>query len=746
MILSDEQVAQLEGVNQTTQGRILSDAEVAALEAQPAPGYLESLGRGLVEGATFGYDAKLGMDKNARALSRLANPKMHLAGEYVGGVIPALLTRGATNRARAVAPNNPAVTRTANIVDAVLQPSQTNTALQAAGQGLKLGTVYGALSGSGHNDENRLEGALLGAGTGAVLGPGLGIAGHLVGRLGQNLIGHRTAALAETENANQGALLAMTRAMERDRITPQEIMAGIRSELPRSNATNQRLGLSEQQVEHLARMYHDNVPRAEMARQLGVTPQTVGRYLDEMATNQRGPLNLIDRAALVRPGSGENTQMTMRAMRATPGEARTQAAETLTERQFGSNARLQTAIDRLVGSTDYEGVATQHAQRLQTASDAAYNHARAVERPFDLMPIFNRYEQRFANQRGRVPDSVRSVIADMMTQVPVRSNTNGSVVTNQLVPPRNLEGFINARQNLSDAIETAIGQNRRNVASILTQLRNDLSAEVGRTNPAWQQANNLYRDGRAAQDMLEAGARMSTRLNARTREGMADFEAAQTAQRAATRDLRTATQQQNRQAMAAAQTRLDAANAQIDLFRVGLARSLSDMLNNKGATHDLTATLRLPSAQQVLRRVLGRDEANQFLRQVEAEHAMHQTFRSQFGSQTTPLKEAITEINAAPDLISAWELWRPSKIAEKTSEIISRSIAASRNREAMGHLTNENPMAQMDILRAMSLIANARQGAMTNVMTPTMRSVGPLIAGAVAGQNRTWDKDKRKKR
>ena len=733
-VLSDEQLAALETSSQPSKG-VLTDDQLAELEAAPKPGQIESLLRGGLEGVSAGFAD----DKKKREASKAANPWTHFAGDMAGGLAQMLALKGVTSGMRTAAPS---LAPAANAIDRVFQPSQTNTALQAAGQGLKIGTVYGALSGAGHNDENRLEGALLGAGTGAILGPGLGIAGHLVGRLGQNLVGHRTAALAETENANQGALLAMTRALERDRVTPQEVMAGIRSELPRSSATDARLSLSEQQVEHLARMYHDNVPRAEMARQLGVTPQTIGRYVDEMATNNRGPLNLIDRTALVRPGSGENTQMTMRAMRATPGEARSIAAEQLTERQLGSNARLQTAIDRLVGSTDYEGVAAQHAQRLQTASDAAYTHARANEQPFNLMPIFNRYEQRFAGQRGPVPDTVRNVIADMMTQVPVRNNSNGNVVTNQLVPPRNLEGFINARQNLSDAIETALGQNRRNVASILTQLRNDLSAEVGRTNPAWLQANNLYRDGRAAQDMLEAGARMSTRLNARTREGLADFETAQTMQRAAERDLRNATTQQARDA---AQTRLDAANAQIDLFRVGLARSLSDMLNNKGMTHDLTAMLRLPSAQNVLRRVLGRDEANQFLRQVEAEHAMHQTFRSQFGSQTTPLKEAITEVNAAPDLISAWELWRPSKIAEKTSEIISRSIAAGRNREAMGHLTNENPMAQMDLLRAMSLIANARQGAMTNVMTPTMRSVGPLIAGAVAGQNRTWDKDKRRK-
>lgn len=739
MALSDEQLAALEASTPPSKRTALSDEEMAQLENQATPDMLESFLRGTAEGATFGFDSQLGLDKKRRELSRSANPMSHFAGELIGGIIPQIALKGVSKGLRM----SPSLAPTANVVDKVFQPSQTNSALQAAGQGLKLGTVYGALSGAGHNDDNRLEGALLGAGTGAVLGPGLGIAGHLVGRLGQNLVGRRQAALAETENANQGALLAMTRAMERDRITPDDIMAGIRTELPRSNATNQRLGLSEQQVEQLARMYHDNVPRVEMARQLGVTPQTVGRYLDEMAANQRGPLNLIDRAALVRPGGGENTQMTMRAMRATPGEARSIAAETLTERQLGSNARLQTAIDRLVGSTDYEGVATQHAQRLQTASDAAYNHARANELPFDLAPIFARYERRFAGQRGPVPDTVRSAMEAMQTSVPVRNNVNGNVVTNQLVPPHNLEGFINARQNLSDAIETALGQNRRNVASILTQLRNDLSAEVGRTNPAWLQANNLYRDGRAAQDMLEAGARMSTRLNARTREGMADFEAAQTMQRAATRDLRNATTQPARDA---AQARLDAANAQIDLFRVGLARSLSDALNNKGATHDLTATLRLPSAQQVLRRVLGREEANQFLRQVEAEHAMHQTFKSQFGSQTTPLKDAITEINAAPDLISAWELWRPSKIAEKTSEIISRTIAANRNREAMGHLTNENPMAQMDILRAMSLIANARQGAMTNVMTPSLMSTGPLVGAAVAGQNRTWDKDKRKQR
>ena len=159
--------------------------------ATPQVGLLESFGRGAVEGATFGFDDKLGMDKEKREASRKANPWTHFMGEMAGTVVPmvgsggvgaavkgpSLLARGARGAASLMTP----ATEIRNVGQSVVQ-------------GAKLGSVYGGLSGAGHADVKeddtlgealgkRAIGAGIGATTGAALGAPLGAATHGASRL-----------------------------------------------------------------------------------------------------------------------------------------------------------------------------------------------------------------------------------------------------------------------------------------------------------------------------------------------------------------------------------------------------------------------------------------------------------------------------------------------------------------------------------------------------------------------------------
>ncbi len=728
---------------ETSGPRRLTSAELAAEEARGAPpSRIESFMRGAVEGATFGYDTSLGLqDRRQRELSSRTNPMSHFIGELAGGILPMALTGGATATTKGAAvaarqvgaittPTAAKLIKGATTAEKILLPSEATTLPAAMLQGAKIGVPYGALSGSGHNEDNRLEGALFGAGTGAVLGPVFGAGGHVLGKLVGRFSGAKAAADAETADANQGALLATTRALERDRIAPQELAQQIRAELPRSKEVNKSLALDQDGVLRLAQMRLAGRTRDEIATELNIAPTTVSRYFAEMDTKSLGPLNLIDRTALVRPGSGSNTQMTMRAAAAAPSEAQAIAREQLVERQLNGGNRLTATFERLIGSSDFEGVAQQHAARLEKAANAAYDAARAAEKPFDLNPIFERYRERFQGQRGPVPETMIKAMDDMHVQVPIRNQVTGGTVTNELRAPRTLEQFINARQNLSDEIDAAVRSGRNNVARQLTQLKNDLSAEVARTNPQWKAANDLFRDGRAAEDMLAAGARMSTRLNARTREGLESFDAAQAMLKSAQ--------------AAKDQAKIDAAQAQIYLFRVGLVRSLSEQVRNTNATNDLTRVLRLPAARDTLRRVLGEKDAAQLLRAIESEHAMNRTYASQFGSQTTPLAHAIEDLNWAPRLSSAWQLFNPREIVNATGEAISRRFQETRNQQLMKLLTNENPSQQLDLLKALGAVANARSRGLQSVSLPTQRGIGPVTSAAVGGQNEEWRRQRRR--
>lgn len=718
-----------------------------------APGMLESFARGAVSGATFGFDDELGMDKQRREAGRQANPWTTFAGEVVGAVVPMVAAGpvGAAARGAAVASRAAggivgtsgvkAITAATRAAEAVLAPGRVANLGQAAVQGAKVGAAQGALSGAGNADvregdtlaqslQRRAGGAVAGGATGAVLGPVVGAVGYGAGRAAQQVLGARAVANAETDDLTEGSLRAIGRGLERDRIEPADLIRQVRSEFPDDTATaggrrywGNRQPWTPQQVDEVVQRALAGEDAATISQALGGPGQrAVQTLLDEMATRSRGPVNLVDRAGMVRSGSGDNTQMTLRAAAATPGQGRSIAREELIERQIGANGRLQAAFDRLIGSGDYEGVAARHTDDLRVAADAAYGAARAAEAPFDLNPIVAPFMRRFGGQRGPVPEAVNAAIDSIMTQVPIRNQMTGAVVGNHLRPPQTLEQFINARQNISAAIEAANG--RPSVQRPLIELRDALSAEVRRTNPLWGQANDLYRDGRAASDMLEAGARMSTRLNARTREGLTDFRAAQVAERRAVR--------------AKDQAGAAAARAQQELFRVGLVRSLNDMLSNNQGTADLTRTLRLPGARSMLESVLGREKAVQLFRVIDAEHAMHRTYSSQFGSQTTPLKEAVDDLNWAPRFQASWN---PSDWIGMAGEYAARRMNADRNTRMMPVMTDTNPLRQIAVLRALQNIQTVDDQWAQGAVRPAVASAGPIVNALVGEQNANWSKN-----
>lgn len=736
-------------------------------EPVATPGLAESFGRGLVEGGTFGFDDKLGMDKTRREASRKANPWTHFMGELAGGVAPmvaASFLPGGQPAAAGQAAN--LLTRGAGLVRAALVPGEIGTLGQAAGQGLKLGTTYGGISGAGHADVKdedsyadalgkRLVGGLKGGAEGAVVGPVLGAAGHGLYRGAQNVGNLFADATSQTAGAGKGALVTATRKLEQDRITPQQVIDNILDEFPSAsdsaqgglarrfwgNATGgNRQPITREQVEEVVRRRAQDESPAQISAALspggkgtGPGEAAIKSLLGELEDRHLGPLNLVDRASMVRPGAGDNTQMSMRAAAATPGEHVGIAREGLLERQVGAQGRFGQLFDRMLGSPDYESVAAKHATDLQNAGVQAYGQAFANEAPFNLSNVFDKWSTKYGSYRGPIPDAINNEIRGFMT-----TGQNGG-------PPNTLEGFIFARQGLYDAIQSA-KVDRPNLAKELTGLYNDLTSEVARTNPAWKTANDIWRDGKAAQEAMEAGARMTTRLSAGSRENLAEFTTAQTDAAKATEQLQKATRAilgpktrraadaselataspAQRAAVEQAQARVDAGNARQELFKVGLVRSLNDMLANQGETHNLTKQLLLPGAQKMLRQVLGKD-ADQFFRTVRAEQAMHRTYQSQFGSQTTPLKEHIAEQTWAPRFETS--MFNPLTWANPAlrlaQEYAARTINARRNTDLMKLYTETDPLKQLDALRAMQTLHAARSQAGNMLGKPVVSAAGP---------------------
>ena len=736
----------------------LTDAQVDALSAPQGPGLLQSFRRGALEGATFGFDDELGLqDRAAREASRKANPWTHFMGEMAGTVVPMVgaaplaAVRGAGLLARG-----------ARAIGRPLALGPTNTLAQSVGQGAKLGAVYGGLSGAGHTDttDNRPDesGLLERAGnavTGGVLGGALGVplgaAGHAVSRLAQSIGGAREAARAETRDAGSGALVALSRGFERDQLTPQDLITAIRSEFPDDTATagiarrfwGNATGANKQpitadQVEETVRRAMAGESAADISTALSPTgkgsgpgPDAIQSLLDELATRHLGPLNLVDRAALARTGSGQNTQMTMRAAAATPGEATATAREALLERQLGQGSRIQDLFNRMLGSSDFDGVAARHGDDLAAAGQRAYAAAFANEAQFNLAPIFTRWEAQFDRMRGVIPDTMRQRLNAMMWS---ERDAAGNVVK---IPPQNLQGFMYAREGLRDIIGELPQGN--NLKRHLTKFYNEVTDEVARTNPLWAEANQIWRDGMAATEAMEAGARMSARLNNRSREGMAEFNGARNDAAAAARAVRDANKPINKAAKAGtqpsaqeiaaletAQARVEAATTRMELFKVGLVRALNDMLMNKSETANLTRELMLPGSRQMLTRILGKKDAEQFFRTLQAEAAMQRTYSSQFGSQTTPLREAVDDLNWAPRFEAAWSNLGIGKVLQLASEYAARNINNARNQQLMKLYTETDPLKQLDILRRAQGVHAARSNAKQIFGTPALASPAPV--------------------
>lgn len=342
---------------------------------------MESFGRGAVEGATFGFDDELGMDKERREASRKANPWTHFVGEMVGSAVPIIGTGGLG----ALAKGSSLAAKGVRGVASVMSPGKIDTLGQSVVQGTKLGSVYGGLSGAGHADVKdsdstgtallkRGTGAATGSALGAVVGAPLGAAGHGVSKLAQSIGGAREAARAETKDAGAGALTALSRTLDRDTLTPQSLIDQITTEFPASKA------LALPQVEQLISMANAGETQKAIAAAIGVRPQAVGAYLKRLSEAGSTPLNIVDRAKLSgKPGAGENTEWTLRAASASPGEARAVARERLVERQLGQNQRISDAITRHIGEADFDGRAAQLGAEIKTRNDTLFGDARKVD-------------------------------------------------------------------------------------------------------------------------------------------------------------------------------------------------------------------------------------------------------------------------------------------------------------------------------------------------------------------------------
>lgn len=687
-----------DGTDAATIDRVMR--QQAAGAQGPAPGQMESFLRGVGEGATLGFGDELGLlSRERQEASRQANPWTHFFGEAVGTVAPAAV-------APPVAAGRLGASVAARGLAAAARPFAAGsmaTLPRAIGQGAKLGASFGAVSGAGHADPaadaslaqaalQRAGGAALGGLLGGALGGPAGAITYPIARAAQAFGGARAAARAETADAGGGALTAFSRGLERDRIAPQQLIDPILADMPTSRAATFRNDPAA--MERLVARINEGATAADLAREFAVDPRTATRIQGVVAENFSTPLNLVDRTKLVRPGAGENTGYTLRAASATPGEPRATARERLVDRQLGQGQRLSDAITRHIGTPEFEARSAQLAREVSDRNATLYDAAHQVDaqmialgRPLNLQPFLDGEALRWVYSRGPVGEALNRAVSFF------RPNVTGQAQQ----PVSSLQQFMQAKQDLQALIDANL--NNRTVLRELQRFKSDLYDVVSTHNPQWRVANDAAADGFAAQRALNLGMEYAGRLGQQAREQLARYRA-------------MSPQEQ-------------------ELYRIGVAQKLHDRIMSRQETHDLTSELRLPATRQTLRAILGDREASAFFRRIDREFATTRTYREQFGSQTTPLREAIDDLSWAPRMESAFQLLNPAKIAEHTAVWMAGRMNEARNRQMMTMLTETDPVRQLAILRSLGPVHQARSNWGTGAATG-----GPAVTNALMGDVR----------
>jgi hypothetical protein len=670
----------------------LSDEDLAGLGVQHAPSPIQpsDIGRSLEQGVTMGtgdelnaflrsrgiwqggqkenYDQALADERAKMAKFQSEHPVASTAAEIAGG-LPMALAPGleAYNGVR------------------MLKNAKTagSAALRAAG----VGGAYGTISGFGHGQDgvgNRIMSGLESGATSAAIGLPLGAAGY---KIGEVINGANTAKEEAGANGNMPAtaLRYLGTRFRKDNVDPVADIVN-QQMLPTGRA------LTQDQMANIMTDLSNGATQQDLAARYGVGPGTIGRVVRLFNENTTTPMTMVDRAKMVRPGAGQNMEWGMRAAAATEGDARRMAMENLTDNQLGQYSRLMDAAQKYVGNGTDDAIQASQ-QALKNSENAIYKAAYQTQKPFDLNPALDAWNTKLRTEFGP-SDSTAGALKQAMNlfydarQVP---NPLGTNYMQRLDPVADLGRFQNAKSQLDAMITKAGMDGNKFLSGQLQDLKASLMQQVRDTNPIWAEANDTFTG--AGDRALQAGASLPLRLGSKSREIEKQF-ARYEAQAA-----------DPNPAIAAA------GQAQMDLFRQSLSRTIQDGLQNKGQTNDLARTLVTPGAQRMLTRVLGQKQADAFNNILRQEQTTTSTFNKiRGGSQTAPLGEEI-DAGRLPDLISSYSdiALHPMKLLAELGRRAAGKLYSERNAALMTHMSNLDPVEQMNALRSVNNVSAAQQ-------------------------------------
>lgn len=746
-VLSDDEVAKI-GIEGPDPSVPLSDDDVLAsggFDPTPIDPNQSRAGQMLLNGLTLGLRPRIqaalesgevsgpDYEKAKReqwtkddAYARL-NPIKSFALEATGA-LPTMFVPGlgagrlaqAATRAAGPAQNLTRSQRLARI--AGFGPEIGTVGSEAGALGAKSAALTGALSSREDDVGGRLTSGALSAPFGYVMGRGGSAIGERVARGAEDLVDMNRVG----GNSNLGALTALRRGIERDGISTNDMRHALTPNTGRAQVVPQghetilneygnaiANGLSIRQARQVATRSYATLARSQGSNLNAATlNEHVRRILNDYTDANQIPL-AIDEVARLAGGRGQNLQWTRRAAAASPNHGREEIFNTVTSRQEDIIPAVRERVSQTLGDPNYEQSVQALVRANREAEGRLYGAAKDAETPFDLSHVFDEVNATYAFRGGKaralMDDASRIMRGDPLPGGGYERHT--------------IDTYIQSRGQLNDLIEESKRQLQDGTSQATTatralmDLKRKMDEVVATANPAWRHANDLTAGGRSVENAMRDGADMKL--------SMADGHTRRVVNRV--EELRTSARNLRRQSNLSNedQARLALIENQIAAHQMGFARRVHSELSRLGDTHDVSKLFLRGgrNAQDGVKRIMSvmlGEDAPRFMGMIERAQIAGTTYKNQFNSQTTPLRETIDELNEngkVAGAVQGLKYWaNPRAMAQDLAEAISRRLNEGRNTELLNRYTtmSDNPANFFALLREIDSVGLGRSRAFTN--------------------------------
>lgn len=559
-----------------------------------------------------------------------------------------------------------------------------DTIAQTAGKGAVTGGTFGAAAGFGGGEGgalDRLGNAAVAGGIGAGMGGALGPTARGIGA-GLGAIGRHIGSTPE-----EIALRRAAGAMDDARLDPDDLIADI---APLN--TRARTKTTPEQDAAVITAKLANVSAKQISKDTGLSPFVIQRiWRDFQKKRSRAPLNIMERASLAGdqgPGAARPLSELGRAAANLPGKGQSVAFERSMQKQLGQRGRVEQLVDDTFGAEDFT-------PRIEAIEDALTKKAgNAYDQLYKAMPVhvdddlarvivtpvarpFWEKARALAAAEGRFIPTFDELAAGFQksTTRSIGFLSKGPAIPQRPVPPMALP--VNAidyfqralRLEAKGAFRSGRGAEGATAAAIRKRLLDVVDPRI----PGYKATREAYAEGKMAEEALKLGRQFIARAGQRMDDTLKAFAKMEPEQQ--------------------------------ELFRIGMGQAMKDMLANKQATHDLTASLRLQAAQDAYRKVLGPEKANKFIRDIleEAEITRSTRFLTE-GSRTAPMQQAQKKLLEEEQFVSDVLSLKPMGLLGGVAKRMARALSERNNAVLADILTTTDEGA---ILRALGEIKEA---------------------------------------